>query len=221
MIDFNAIANQLVSSHCHLIHETNVARMTLHFARIGAEKELQGQKAWVDGLDEETIRELERNDFYKGRTKIIRQYFDGISPSTIFRFELLQVAIAMETFIGELVKWSVQSEILGPPQAEKKIEEHLGAGIGKQLRVINRIVRVEDCPSYAKYREIRACRNCIVHHHDIASNLYVKEAGIHARAKAGEVLPLDEAYVHNSFIVIIGLASEIINKIVSRRDNKA
>jgi hypothetical protein len=60
-------------------------------------------------------------------------------------------------------------------------------------------VNLLECPAYHRYIELKATRDIYVHNRGVANDTYVKKAGSHARARAGEVLPVNIPYFLESY----------------------
>lgn len=67
-------------------------------------------------------------------------------------------------------------------------------------------INLLECTAIHKYLELKATRDVYVHNRGFANDVYVRKAGLHARVKAGTLVPVDLNYFIESFEQCMQLA---------------
>lgn len=60
-------------------------------------------------------------------------------------------------------------------------------------------INLLECPAFHKYIEVKATRDIFIHNREIVNETYLRKTGSHARAKTGQLLPVDITYFLESY----------------------
>ena len=203
------------------VHDLNLVRTTCYLARTGLALVSHDFKQWLASLDNKERRKLEMlYDRQPGRIDAFEEDVKAAQPEDINVFELLQVAIVMETFLSWLLTLAVRAQDVPEQDIESEVSKHQRLTFGRQLVVIDRVAHFSLLSSFPKYKELRATRNAVVHCRRRISQQYVKEAGSLARGSLGELLVVDDAYLAECQYRCAHLFVETANELVARQNGK-